>query len=192
MNPPNDPALNAKVKKSKLHQIICFVVSRYQVFTFILTATEKISENVHIVANEPSLAFYRIQENVRKVVPVMIEKRGDVMKLKEDLQGVCYDLEYSVEAVKSIDAAEEPLKNIQELLKNAIFLKQQLKYEETRRKKDSNVKDSVYKRFSAHIPLEISGVMRETTSRVENIMGINSATVVQAAEGIQRSHTTLH
>lgn len=145
---------------------------------------------MHIIANEPSLAFYRIQENVRKVVPVIIEKRTDVMKLKEELQGVCYDLEYSVEAVKSIDAADEPLKNIQELLKNAIFLKQQLKYEETRRKKDNTSnKDSVYKRFSAHIPLDldISGVMRETTNRVENIMGINNA-----AEGIQRSHTTLH
>jgi BLOC-1 related complex subunit 8 len=128
---------------------------------------------------------------VRKVVPVIIEKRSDVMKLKEELQGVCYDLEYSVDAVKSIDAAEEPLVNIQELLKNAIFLKQQLKYEETRRKKDSSSnKDSVYKRFSAHIPLEfpdITGAMRETTNRVENIIGMNAAT-----EGIQRSHTTLH
>lgn len=154
------------------------------------TATEKISENSHIIANEPSLAFYRIQENVRKVVPVIIEKRSDVLKLKEDLTGVCYDLEYSVEAVKSIDAADEPLKNIQELLKNAIFLKQQLKYEETRRKKDSSAKDSVYKRFSAHIPLEFPDIMRETTSRVEGIMGINPTTA--QAEGIQRSHTTLH
>ncbi|CRL06216.1 CLUMA_CG018992, isoform A [Clunio marinus] len=113
---------------------------------------------------------------------------------KKDLQGVCYDLEYSVEAVKSIDAAEEPLKNIQELLKNAIFLKQQLKYEETRRKKDnSNNKDSVYKRFSAHIPLEMPDILRETTNRVENIIGINNPSGSQTtSEGIQRSHTTLH
>lgn len=108
-------------------------------------------------------------------------------KLKEELQGVCYDLEYSVEAVKSIDAADEPLNNIQELLKNAIFLKQQLKYEETRRKRDSSSKDSVYKRFSAHIPLEIPDLSREITNRVENMMGMTTA------EGsIQRSHTTLH
>lgn len=158
---------------------------------FILLATEKISENVHIVANEPSLAFYRVQENVRKVVPVIIEKRTDVNKLREELQGACYDLEYSVEAVKSIDDADEPLKNVQELLKNAIFLKQQLKYEETRRKKDNSNKDSVYKRFSAHIPLEFPDIVRETTNRVENIMGISSGTGSQS-EGIQRSHTTLH
>lgn len=119
-------------------------------------------------------------------MPVIIEKRSDVVKLKEELTGCCYDLEYSVEAVKSIDDAEEPLKNIQELLKNAIFLKQQLKYEETRRKRDSGTKESVYKRFSAHLPLEIPVIVRETTNRVENIMGMNTA------EGIQRSHTTLH
>jgi BLOC-1 related complex subunit 8 len=94
----------------------------------------------------------------------------------------------SSQAVKSIDDAEEPLKNIQELLKNAIFLKQQLKYEETRRKKDNSNKNSVYKRFSAHIPLEIPDIVRETA----NIMGMNTATGTQVSEGIQRSHTTLH
>lgn len=131
---------------------------------------------------------------MRKIVPVIIEKRTDVQNLKDSLQGCCYDLEYSVEAVKSIEEAEEPLRNIEDLLKNAIFLKQQLKYEETRRKKDHSSKDSVYKRFSAHIPLDmpdLSAAMRETTSRVENIMGINTSTGTQA-EGIQRSHTTLH
>jgi len=166
----------------------------------LILATEKISENIHIIANEPSLAFFRIQENVRKVVPVIVEKRSDVEKLKEDLKGACFDLEYNVETVKAIEAAEEPLMNIQELLKNAIFLKQQLKYEETRRRKEggsssSSNKDSVYKRFSAHIPLEIpdlmSGVVRETTNRVENIMGISAGQSVSQAE-LQRSHTTLH
>lgn len=59
-------------------------------------ATEKISENLHIIANEPSLAFYRIQEHIRKVMPTIVERRGEVVQLQEDLQGHCYDMEYAI------------------------------------------------------------------------------------------------
>lgn len=76
----HDPQLESKVKK----------------------ATERISENIHIIANEPSLAFYRLQEHVRKALPPMVEKRVEVAKLHGDLQGRCYDVEYAVGAVKGI------------------------------------------------------------------------------------------
>lgn len=116
-------------------------------------------------------------------------------------------------AVKAIEGSDETFKSIQELLKNAIFLKQQIKFEETRKgKKDSSGggggggsgQSSVYKRLSAHITLDLpdlpdlSGVVRETTNRVEHMMsqarqshggggGGGSGT-----EQLQRSHTTLH
>ncbi|CAH0562594.1 unnamed protein product [Brassicogethes aeneus] len=137
-------------------------------------STERISENMHIVANEPSLAFYRLQEHVRKALNPMVDRRVDVNKLHTELQGRCYDIEYAVGALKSMGKAEESFKNIQENLKNAIFLKQQLKYEESRRKKADS--SSVYKRLSAHITLdlpelpELSDVVRETANRVESIM----------------------
>lgn len=147
---------------------------------------------MHIVANEPSLAFYRLQEHVRKALNPMVDRRVDVNKLNQELQGRCYDIEYAVgyekamfkpckcmtefcfRAIKAMDKAEASFQNIQDNLKNAIFFKQQLKYEESRRKKvDSN---SVYKRLSAHITIdlpelpELSDVVRETASRVENMM----------------------
>ena len=51
--------------------------------------------------------------------------------------------------VKSMDKAAPHLNNIQELLKNAIFLQQQLKYEQSRKnKRDSG---SLYQRFSSHL-----------------------------------------
>jgi hypothetical protein len=137
-------------------------------------ATERISENMHIVANEPSLAFYRLQEHVRKALNPMVDRRVDVNNLHQELQGHCYDIEYAVSAIKSMSKAEDSFKNIQDNLKNAIFLKQQLKYEESRKKKaDGN---SVYKRLSAHITLdlpelpELSDVVRETANRVESMM----------------------
>lgn len=73
-----------------------------------------------------------------------------------------------------MDKADESFKNIQDNLKNAIYHKQQLKYEESRKKKPDG--SSVYKRWSAHIPLdlpelpEFSDVVRETANRVESMM----------------------
>lgn len=81
-------------------------------------------------------------------------------------------------AIKAMSKAEESFENIQHNLKNVIFLKQQLKYEESRKKKTDT--SSVYKRLSAHITLdlpelpELSDVVRETANRVESIM--NKAT----------------
>jgi len=62
----------------------------------LVTASERISENMHIVANEPSLAFYRLQEHVRKALPPMVDKRVEVLQLHRELQGRCYDVEYAV------------------------------------------------------------------------------------------------
>ncbi|XP_055639470.1 BLOC-1-related complex subunit 8 homolog isoform X2 [Toxorhynchites rutilus septentrionalis] len=156
--------------------------------------------------NDPELhvkakkTFYRIQEHIRKVIPLIVDRRAEVYQLQQDLQGKCYDMEYAIGAVKEIEAADQSFKNVQEALKNAIFLKQQLKYVESRRpKKDSN--SSVYKRFSAHITLDlpelpdISGVVRETTNRVEHMMSQARHSSNSSGTGpaeMQRSYTTLH
>lgn len=73
-----------------------------------------------------------------------------------------------------MDKAEDSFKNIQDHLINAIYYRQQLKYEESRKKKpDTN---SVYKRLSAHITIDlpeltdISDVVRETANKVESMM----------------------
>lgn len=107
-------------------------------------------------------------------------------------------------AVKSIESSRPTFANIHELLKNAIFLKQQLKYEETRRQRKESAQQSVYKRLSAHITLDLpdlpdlSGVVRETTNRMEHMMTSNNnsagrqAPSTSAGETLHRSHTTLH
>jgi hypothetical protein len=42
---------------------------------------DKFSENVHIIANEPSLALYRIQEHVRKSLPQLVEQKVSAVQL---------------------------------------------------------------------------------------------------------------
>ena len=49
-----------------------------------------------------------------------------------------------------MDRAAPHLNNVQELLKNAIFLQQQLKYEQGRKSK-RDTGSSLYQRFSAHL-----------------------------------------
>lgn len=136
-------------------------------------ACERISENVHICANEPSLAFYRLAEHVRKALPPTVESRVQVKRLHQQLLGVYYDAEYGLESVKNIDEASPHLSNIQDLLKNSIFLQQQIKYENARKsKKDTDL--SMYQRLSAHLTSVdlpqldlLDSISRETKSRVE-------------------------
>jgi len=138
--------------------------------------SERICENLHIVANEPSLAFYRIAEHVRKALPPTVESRTEVKRLNQQLQGAFYDAEYGLQTVKSMEGSLPHLTNIQELLKNAIFLQQQLKYEQTRKnKRDAG---SIYQRFSAHINsvdlpdlTEFRETARETRDKVETAIG---------------------
>ena len=136
-------------------------------------ACERISENVHICANEPSLAFYRLAEHVRKALPPTVESRVQVKRLHQQLLGVYYDAEYGLESVKNIEGASTHLSNVQELLKNSIFLQQQIKYENAKSsKKGTDL--SMYQRLSAHLTSVdlpqldlLDSISRETKSRVE-------------------------
>lgn len=148
-----DPILEEKVRKTK----------------------ERISENMHILANEPSLAYYRLQENIRKSLPPMIDKRIEAEKLHHDLQGNIYDLEYAINELNAMKQTQDTLKNILELSKNALFLRQQVKYLQTRRNKKEP--QSVYKRLSAHITLDLPDIpdaLKETANKVESMMNSNS------------------
>jgi len=134
--------------------------------------TERASENMHILVNDPSLALYRIQEHVRKSLPPAVERRAEVQTLHRQLQGRCYDAEYAINAVKAMQKAEPVFLNIQELLRNSLFFRQQLIYEEKRKREKRE--PSMYKRLSSHISLDLADLpdlgdaWRETASRVES------------------------
>ena len=94
-------------------------------FIQVKKTSERICENLHIIANEPSLAFYRIAEHVRKVsgpgaisvlacqcvnvvqlvtmnimfqaLPPTVESRAEVKRLNQQLTGAFYDAEYGLE-----------------------------------------------------------------------------------------------
>lgn len=135
--------------------------------------SERICENLHIVANEPSLAFYRIAEHVRKALPPTVESRAEVKKLQGQLQGAYWDAEYGLQTVKALDGAAPHLTGIQELLKNAIFLQQQLKYEQGRQRAGKGRESaSIYQRLSAHLTSvdipDLTDLRESAASRVDS------------------------
>ncbi|KAL4227723.1 BLOC-1-related complex subunit 8 [Mactra antiquata] len=100
--------------------------------------TEKMSESMNVIANEPSLAFFRIQEHVRKCLPQLAETKHEVQELQQKVQGASFDAEYAANAVHEMHKSSRHFENIQDLLKNSLFLKQQIDYEENRREQKRN------------------------------------------------------
>ena len=88
----------------------------------------------HICANEPSLAFYRLAEHVRKALPPTVESRKEVRRQNQQLNGAYADAEDGLEVVGHMaKAADGPLANSIELLKNSVLLQQQINQEQQRR-----------------------------------------------------------
>ncbi|CAN7993113.1 unnamed protein product [Ixodes pacificus] len=114
----------------------------------------RISENAHIFANEPSLACYRLQEHVRRSLGAAVERRLQLAEARHELRGKCYDLDYSIGALKGFQQSKQHLDNIQELLKNAVFVKQQLAHGEARQlAKASSTRPSRLQRLSGSFDL---------------------------------------
>jgi len=128
---------------------------------------------LHIIANEPSLALYRISEHVRKALPPTVESRCEVKRLNSVLTGALYDAEYGLSNVQTMESVLPVFANIEKLLRKSILLQQSSKHEPVRRVKKEP--SSLYQRFSVHLPsvdipdlAEFKETARGTATRVEN------------------------
>uniref|UniRef100_A0A1I7ZCW0 BLOC-1-related complex subunit 8 n=1 Tax=Steinernema glaseri TaxID=37863 RepID=A0A1I7ZCW0_9BILA len=93
---------------------------------------ERLSESAHIVDHDPSLALYRLQEHVSKSLPVLVNRKYQMKQLNSNLQGACFDLDNAIAAVESMKKASTTFDSIQEKLRNCLYYKQQLDYENNR------------------------------------------------------------
>eukprot|EP00794_Sanderia_malayensis_P006231 gene6231-6947_t len=85
----------------------------------------KVNDSLHLLANEPSLGLYRMQEHVHRSIPNLLERKREIDNNKKKLDGVSYDLDYSISAVDAIGHIRQ-FANISEALKSAIELKHKL------------------------------------------------------------------
>ena len=91
--------------------------------------TSKFNDSLQMLANEPSLGLYRIQEHVHRTTPALVERKKELGANKKKLEGAMYDLDYSLGAVDNIGRIRQ-FTNISEALKSAIEIKQKLNEKE--------------------------------------------------------------
>ncbi|CAL8067965.1 unnamed protein product [Calicophoron daubneyi] len=89
---------------------------------------DDLTDSFITLANEPSLAYFRLQEHIRKTTPALLAERAKISRLQNDLQGRCFDVDYAIEAVNSMARATPHMSRLNELLKSCLSTKLQLDY----------------------------------------------------------------
>lgn len=102
-------------------------------------------------------------------------------KLKKGLQNCCYGVDYSIKTLKSMDDSVQHFQNIQELLKNAVFMKQQMDYE-------ANVKARVRAKQQQHQQaLGVTSAKKTAFQRFSGSFDIPAALITSSLSGISSS-----
>ncbi|XP_076818673.1 BLOC-1-related complex subunit 8-like [Clavelina lepadiformis] len=75
-----------------------------------------INKSVHIIANEPSLGLYRIQQHARKTLPKVVASDDQMKEAEKQLEGLVYDTSAALDVVKTIAESDKTFTQIEELL----------------------------------------------------------------------------
>uniref|UniRef100_A0A8C0F8D0 BLOC-1 related complex subunit 8 n=1 Tax=Bubo bubo TaxID=30461 RepID=A0A8C0F8D0_BUBBB len=67
--------------------------------------TDKFTESMYVLANEPSVALYRLQEHVRRSLPELAQHKSDMQSWEEQSQGAIYTVEYACRYERLLRAA---------------------------------------------------------------------------------------
>uniref|UniRef100_T1K1K2 Uncharacterized protein n=1 Tax=Tetranychus urticae TaxID=32264 RepID=T1K1K2_TETUR len=135
-------------------------------------------------------SYFAGQPNIGSSCRTLIwsKKYVEMKKLETQLKGACYDLDYTVKAVKSIHNSKDTFASIKALLKDAFFYKQQIDYDNNVRyrvaNRGNNQKRPAVQRFSgsfdipsfisSHLPSSPSTSMMSSLARADSIPQPNS------------------
>ncbi|XP_029356056.1 BLOC-1-related complex subunit 8 isoform X1 [Echeneis naucrates] len=129
--------------------------------------SDKFTESMYVLANEPSVALYRLQEHVRRSLPELVQHKTDMQSWEEQSQGAIYTVEYACSAVKSMTNSSMYFKNIDGLLRQAISIKEQVSSSQGRSLHD--VTPSPSPLVSAHMPNPLPHDLSSELSRKRTI-----------------------
>ena len=112
--------------------------------------TSKVNDSFQMLANEPSLGLYRIQEHVHRTTPALVRRKNELSANKKKLEGVLYDMDYSLGAVENIGSIRQ-FTNISEALKSAIEVKQKLDEKEQKENEQKQREASIARKANRSI-----------------------------------------
>mmetsp|Transcript_35907 Transcript_35907/g.94125 ORF Transcript_35907/g.94125 Transcript_35907/m.94125 type:complete len:275 (+) Transcript_35907:297-1121(+) len=88
--------------------------------------TEGLTSSLQVLANEPSLGLYRMEEHVLKAVPELVKTKQDIAKLTAIVQGTCHDVEYALTTVQQMHQISS-FESLQAHTENAIRFQQEIR-----------------------------------------------------------------
>ena len=80
---------------------------------------ETINKSFHLIANEPSLGLYRLQQHVHKLVPMLDNCEALIATESERIKGLSYDISLANHSLKDISSSSDVFENIEKLLRRA-------------------------------------------------------------------------
>ena len=105
-------------------------------------------------------------------------------KVRKSLQKCCYGMDYSIKAIRAMSDSVIHFQNIQQLLKHAIFIKQQLDYE-------SSVKARVKaKQKQVQESGGVSNVKKTALQRLSGSFDLPATLITSSLSGISNSAST--
>ncbi|XP_046909023.2 uncharacterized protein LOC124490543 [Dermatophagoides farinae] len=126
---------------------------------------DKITESIYVTANEPTLACYRIEEHIHRSVPVLAQKKDEMIRNESILKGLLYDIEYTKDSIESLSGSKDSLDNIQRLLKDSIYFKQQADYDENvRRRVQEKLRNTISTELLPSSPHQPKNDLKSETS----------------------------
>lgn len=57
------------------------------------------SESMHVLDHDPSMALYRLQEHINKTIIVLVDRKYQIQSLNNNLQGACFDLDNAIQYI---------------------------------------------------------------------------------------------
>uniref|UniRef100_A0A2K6Q3L3 BLOC-1-related complex subunit 8 n=1 Tax=Rhinopithecus roxellana TaxID=61622 RepID=A0A2K6Q3L3_RHIRO len=85
--------------------------------------TDTFTESISVLANEPSVALYRLQEHVRRSLPELARHQAAMQRQEVQSQGAIYTAEYDRSARKKLMDGSVYFRSVEGLLKQAISIR---------------------------------------------------------------------